>query len=51
MVPAASSDQQRARVLADVKTLRSASAVAGLTALTPAPRTLVQTDSYPTMPL
>ena len=41
--PAASSGLQRARVLTGVKTPRSARPrSAGLTALTPAPRTLVQ---------
>ena len=44
--PAASSSQQRARVLTDVKARRFAPPrSAGLTALTPAPRTLVQTGS------
>ena len=42
--PAASSSQQRARVLTDVKArpLRSRPRSAGLAALTPAPRTLVR---------
>ena len=45
--PAASSSQQRARVLTDVKARRFAPRPrsAGLTALTPAPRTLVQIGS------
>ena len=44
--PAASSDQQRARVLTGVKARRCAPPpLRGLTALTPAPRTLVQTGS------